>query len=76
MKTKKTFKKKIAKSCLNAKKVLNYYAELTAFSGSEDELVIDLLTDLRHYCKKSELHFAHLSANAMMHAKAEEEGQV
>ena len=73
MKTKTEIRKKIKRSYMNASATLEFYARRVGDdSGDMDVLIIDLLTDLRHYCEKHGLNFAHLGANAMMHARAEE----
>ncbi len=75
--TKTEIRKKIKRSYANAQSTLEFYAQRVGDdTGEMDTLIIDLLADLRHYCKKRDLDFAHLSANAMMHARAEEAGDV
>ena len=57
----------------NAERTVEYYVGVSGNTGdSKEEAVIDLLTDLRHFCAGSEVDFDQASRIAEMHYEEEE----
>lgn len=58
----------------HAEQTVQYHSHISGNTEeSEDEAVIDLLTNLRHFCASAELDFDQASRIAEMHYEAESE---
>lgn len=74
-KTKDEIQEKVERSVTNAALALGAYGSLVGDdSGDIDILIVDLLADLKHFCKHKRIDYQHLACNADLHFIAEVNG--